>query len=686
MYANRLIRPFLVLSIFLMTVQSLCSQAINIQVQPGVSIPILGSESIYSLGWTVDAGVDYHLPFAPFLVLNGSLGYTSSSVPSTSQALALISAGAGGGINATLADRLHLRLVGDLGYYEGIYNSLYGGSLYYSLGGGATFALFPFLSLGVAGAYSDYTSSPGSLYRGLKAWLDVTISPVAEKPVPKLEIPEPGIKLMPLFPVFYKFFDTNPLGTVTIRNQETGPISNVTLSFFIKEYMDGPKVCGRIDSMKPGEPKQLNVYALLKDSVLNITEDTKVTAAIDVSYVYNKYNLDVEKTESLRIYNRNAMTWEDNRRAASFVASKDPMVMKFSKAVNAAVRDDPTPAANLNFRIAMAMFQALDLYGVRYTVNPKGSYAEFSVNKYTVDYLQFPRQTLTYKGGDCSDISILYGSLLESLGMETAFITVPGHIFLAFAPGIDPADAKNVFSNIDDLIIRDGELWIPVEITMVTDGFLKAWQEGAREWRENTDSRNFYPMHESWKVYEPVGMTGTEESLPDMATAPFQRTYSTQLAAFINREVAAREVPIKNEIAKTNSSPASVNKLGALYARFGLMEKAEAQFQLAAGSGTYLPALLNLGNLSFLKKDWQNAFTYYDRARQIDSRNPSVLISLARVDYERENYGSAKASYLQAIALNPDLTDRYSYLGQKSDETTRAAAADTRSTVQWFEE
>ena len=33
------------------------------------------------------------------------------------------------------------------------------------------------------------------------------------------------------------------------------------------------------------------------------------------------------------------------------------------------------------------------------------------------------KQTLEYRAGDCDDLSILYSALLESVGVETAFIT-----------------------------------------------------------------------------------------------------------------------------------------------------------------------------------------------------------------------------------------------------------------------
>ena len=36
---------------------------------------------------------------------------------------------------------------------------------------------------------------------------------------------------------------------------------------------------------------------------------------------------------------------------------------------------------------------------------------------------------------------------MEAVGIETAFITVPGHIFMAFALDMSPAEAKRSFLN-----------------------------------------------------------------------------------------------------------------------------------------------------------------------------------------------------------------------------------------------
>jgi hypothetical protein len=57
-------------------------------------------------------------------------------------------------------------------------------------------------------------------------------------------------------------------------------------------------------------------------------------------------------------------------------------------------------------------------------VDPVTPYKKFSQNL-SVDFLQFPNQTLEYKARDCDDLSMLYNALLESVGIKTAFITIP---------------------------------------------------------------------------------------------------------------------------------------------------------------------------------------------------------------------------------------------------------------------
>ncbi len=62
-------------------------------------------------------------------------------------------------------------------------------------------------------------------------------------------------RLGPVFPVFYSYYNDNPVGTVVLKNWEKTPAEDISVSFQVKEYMTNPKVAilpGRIEP-GPGE-------------------------------------------------------------------------------------------------------------------------------------------------------------------------------------------------------------------------------------------------------------------------------------------------------------------------------------------------------------------------------------------------------------------------------------------------
>jgi hypothetical protein len=111
------------------------------------------------------------------------------------------------------------------------------------------------------------------------------------------------------------------------------------------------------------------------------------------------------------------MTWDDNRKASAFVTARDPAVMRFSKNISGMIRGKGSRAINPDLLQAIGLFESLGLYGLNYVVDPRTPYTELSRQREWIDFIQFPRQTLEYRAGDCDDLSILYCALLESVGI-----------------------------------------------------------------------------------------------------------------------------------------------------------------------------------------------------------------------------------------------------------------------------
>ena len=486
------------------------------------------------------------------------------------------------------------------------------------------------------------------------------------------------LEFFDIFPVFYKYYDENQVGIATIRNWENHPAEDIEVYLFVKQYMDIPKQCTGPETLEDGEEDRINLHALFTKEVLTITEGTKTAAEITVEYTYKNEKYVKTYQETIRLFDRNAITWDDDRKAASFVTAKDPVVLKFSKNVAGMIRGKGSRAVNKNLLLGIALHEAISIYGLTYVVDPTTPYADLSQSDTAVDYLQFPSQTLEYKAGDCDDLSILHSGLLESLGVETAFITIPGHILMAFSVDMHPDEAKKAFSRPEDLIFMEDNTWIPVEATQIDGGFLKAWQAGAKSWREasSRDMAGFYPMHDSWNLYEPVGISSETGSIVMPPEDTVVSAYLEEVIRFIDREIYPQVAALNEEIERSGENQKSVNKLGVLYARYGLYEKAEKEFTRSLEKkADYMPALMNLGNLHYLKEDVRSALTYYEKAYGLAPDNPKVLLCVARANHDMENYGIVKKYYGKLQSLNPELARQFAYLDMRADDTMRAADA-----------
>jgi len=526
------------------------------------------------------------------------------------------------------------RLAFELGAGGGLYvGSAKAGTIYDPFAAASAeiqFRLTPSMALSLGGGYRYCFTAADPLYHGLSLGLGIAYDLAGSRKGSEIRIlPE----LRQVFPLFYSYYDKNPLGTVAVTNSEGIPIEKVKLSFYAKQYMDAPKLCAEFASIPAGQTEKVEVTALFNDSIFRVTEGTKTSGEIYLDYYYLGRERRATSTVTLQVNNRNAMTWEDDRKAAAFVTAKDPLILGFAKGIAATVRNAPgAKALSSEMRTALGIFQGLSVYGMGYVVDPKTPYASLSADEATIDFLQFPNQTLAYRGGDCDDLATLYCALLESVGIATALVTVPGHIYAAFDSGIDPANAAKVLSDPADAIGREGKLWIPVEVTLVKDGFLTAWTKGAQEWREAQASgaAGFYEIRSAWQLYEPVGFaeSGVGVTLPSQEK--ILAAYSAELGRLSKSQVNSRAVALREQIDRGENVAQNRNKLGVLYAQYGLYDEARAELGLAAAKGGYAPPLVNLGNVEYLAGDARKAIDYYDKARALLPSNAALLSSLAK--------------------------------------------------------
>jgi outer membrane protein OmpA-like peptidoglycan-associated protein len=517
---NTLIRSVLLFPFFIFHFSFVCfaENEFSLRLAPVFETPL----DLPQLGTGIGANASLDWAFWSFtkkfdLGVSAGGGFSSIAVQ-TGDPLTLLEGKAGPFVRWRPFDRWAFQT----GPYIGFYNhsrgeengtaGLFGGTL------GAQFHLSPYFSLFADGGYTWRIYSPGQPLPTFDAALGIRIN-LSEIMGGRTRVPVEKTEQYRIFPVSWAWYEDNPVATVKVTNEEPNAITDVNLSFFMDSYMSQPWTFATLPRLAPGESVEVPLTALFNEVMIGLSTDVNAGGVIQMQY----RSLGAKKEHSLAIqmpiHNRNALNWDDDRRAAAFVSPRDSSALHFARYVAGVAVDSSSVSANAanitppptNVRVAAALFEALRLYGIHYVVDPASSYAALCEDASGLDSLNYPYQTLHYRSGDCDDLSILFCSLLEVVGIETAFITIPGHIYMAFEVG-----DRNWRLGNPNIIERDGKRWLPVEITVPDRGFNNAWRIGAREWRSGETEARLYPTRESWELYPSVTVTASGDHLPEM--------------------------------------------------------------------------------------------------------------------------------------------------------------------------
>lgn len=589
--------------------------------------------------------------------------------------------GVNAGMKISPLPRTFLRVWGGGGASYGMYQDESALFPYYSAGTDVKFRLSPLVDMGVGARYIQGQSSIGTVYKGVSISLGLGY---------KFQSGSKGaeIHFLPnaneIYPLYYTWYDENPLGEVTLINESSEKIKNVRTSFYVPQYMDQPKYSDVvIDTMARGDSTTVPLLGLFTNRIFEINEGIKVAGEITVEYEYYGKTYSDSVPLTVHINNKNAMTWDDDRKAACFVTANNPLVYSYARSVSGKIRRDAVGALDKNFQIGMGLFESLTLYGLGYVVDPSSAYQELSANEQVVDYIQFPQQTLISQGGDCDDLSVLYASMLEASGIPAAFITIPGHIYVAYQLGLSEQQAKRKFPNADNLLYIDEKPWLPVEVTLVDDGFLYSWQIGAKQIRDNNGEYGFYPVRQAWEYYPPAEYESVGIAyLPNPDDVVIQ--HDKELSRFLKQEINGQVASINQQIQENGKSHILYNKMGVTYARYGFYDDALTWFKKVIREKDFYPSLMNIGNIYYLLENPDQASLYYSKALSVKPDSEKALVGLARVSSELEDYETANSALATLAAINPDSAIDISHLGTSG--ISRASSAQDREIDEWSEE
>jgi tetratricopeptide (TPR) repeat protein len=463
-----------------------------------------------------------------------------------------------------------------------------------------------------------------------------------------------------IFSAQYKFYEKNAVGRAVIKNNTEKSFQKVRVGFTMQNYMDfvTEKV---LDRLEPGARETIDLKATFNNKILSVTEDTPIQAQLTITYYDNGEEKVFKRAEPMTLYARNAMSWDDPRRLATFITPKDPAALEFARA---SVRDfrKEIEAAPVNPALAKAaiVFEALGAHGLSYLKDPNGPFGGSSDHPKAVDYVQYPRETLKRKTGDCDDLTALMAALMESVGVTTAFLDVPGHVLMAAQ--LDDSFPLDPGLPDGSVLSRDGARWIPVETTVVGQSFLDAWDQGVKTLRNVSEDRlTLIETQDAWELYPPATLPEEPGVEAPQRTTVTDKFPDGGVKALVSRRL--NTLTAKHEAAlKANPDDRDARlQLGLVRAESGLLEQSAKDFDvLLAGDPLNAAALNNRANLYWLAGNAAKARELYDRAAKADPKDAGVRINLARAAVKTGDAAAAKEALKEALALDPSLKKDYS--------------------------
>ena len=312
------------------------------------------------------------------------------------------------------------------------------------LGGHAAFNLSYNLSLSVHPTLRyRYSFSALERYNGFSFGLGLSAAyRIGEDPdAPQAELRSikfGELDLPPLFASMQSFYARNPIAEIQITNIEKHPIQDVNIQFMQAGFMDAPTKADVISELAPGESVSIPIFAAYNQEVFATEGITPLVGEIQVEYLSRGNVGNQVMTVSYDLYDKESLTWDDDRKMAAYITPSDSALRNYASFVRQSSKDVENPGLNSALQTGLQIYYGLTEIGTIYQKDPTSPFDAAQENPLVIDAVSLPRSTLKRGTGDCDDLTALYCSLMESVGIKTAFITTPGHIYAAFNTGSRP--------------------------------------------------------------------------------------------------------------------------------------------------------------------------------------------------------------------------------------------------------
>jgi TPR repeat protein len=616
----------------------------SIRARPFLSIPVGSSnkhpdtgDDLYTLGGGGDAIFD--IDISSIITNPLSIGYSAGPiisygivpVKSTDTSLQLV----GGGLGLSLFyhfGRVAVRGGMDMGIFQGLINDETLPNTWWGYNAEAGFRFSPSIILSAWGGYRHFSYQIGNpLHTGIVAGLSLQFSFETGKNDDGVEVEYRQDESV--FPVFSGLYRDNQVGVLRLRNRESAEIRNVRVYFRAGDYTASEMLCAVIGRISKNRVSEIPLYADFSPRLFSLSENGQIPGEVRIEYELLGSPRTALGQALVSVYNRNAFRWNNPASLAVFVSPQEPEVLDYTRYLIGIARNRLRTGLNQNMQYAVYLFEGLRAGNISWSADHQTPYSTYHRNNQAVDYIQFPFQTLAYRSGDLDDLALLYAASLEAAGIPAALIPLDDDFVVACNLGIDREQAESFFSDLDSLLFVNNETWLPVAFSGLKEGFINSWYTAVNQLNaafETGVNIDMVILQDAWTLYPPAAIASQSAQFEKPGEDALFRMVETDMRRYIASEFGPKIQAVIGEIRSLGPSAARYNQLGLLYVRSGMYAEASAEYQRAAAMGS-VPAMVNLGNLAVMVRNFSVAEQWYARALQADPANRAAQNGMNRI-------------------------------------------------------
>lgn len=288
----------------------------------------------------------------------------------------------------------------------------------------------------------------------------------------KLDVPGRG-EVFPALTAAQAAADYWPLAILTITNTSNQPIVQVISA----EIPDWSRRLQQSIVVGPQQTTALRINPELTPIAFSNAEIAR--ASLHLNVADERGTTMFAQTRPVLIHSGSDLYWgkqfSNAQVVARWVTPHDPSVLRLVSDAHKFVPGGRMPGYGTTSqsktmltqqvtRQAEAVFKALQRSGFNYV----SSIYTFGGFTNVAQRIRLPRETLNLDSANCMDISVVFASAIENLGMKPVLVIVPGHAWTGVRLGPDSADI------------------LYVDLTVLPKGNFKKAQQRAQYWLKKT--------------------------------------------------------------------------------------------------------------------------------------------------------------------------------------------------------